>query len=211
MHRPVAPVRAVLFDLGGVLLQTDPEQSLAAWAPHSRLPPERVQERFSLAFDEPFRRHETGHLDNDGYFGRVRELLALDCDLAQVEAGFNALLVGEITETVQMLEALRGRVPRYAISNTNPAHVAHMRRAFPGFLDRFDRVFTSHEIGHRKPQPETFGHVLAAIAVPAPEVLLFDDLLPNIEAARALGLQAVQVRSPSDVREALIERGLLAK
>jgi len=207
MTRPAPATRAVLFDLGGVLLEIDRERAFATWQPHSRLAPGRLRELFGV--DEPYCLHETGRLDDAGYFRHLRERLALDCGLEDVEAGHNAILVGEIDETVAMLEALRGRVPRYAISNTNPAHVAQMRRAFPGFLDRFDRVFTSHEIGHRKPQPECFAHVLRDIAVPAGEALLFDDLVPNVEAARALGLQAVLVRGPSDVRSALSERGLL--
>jgi FMN phosphatase YigB (HAD superfamily) len=190
-----------------VLLDIDFGRALAAWQAHSRLPPEQM--RAAFAFDEPFRRHETGRLDDDGYFGHLREVLALDCELAQVRAGFDAILVGEIAETVQMLEALRARVPCYAISNTNASHIAEMERAFPGLLPRFSRVFASHEIGHRKPHPGAFGHVLQEIGVPPPEVLLFDDLAPNVEAAIALGLQAVQVRSPDDVRLALAQRGLL--
>lgn len=207
MHDSFSPVRAVLFDLGGVVVDIDLDRSLAAWSTHSRLPPAQMRERFS--FDEPFRHHETGRLDDAGYFAHLRQLLDLDCELADVEAGFNALLVREIAETVALLEPLRKRVPCYAISNTNPAHVLHMRRAFPGLLDRFDHVFTSHDIGHRKPQPQTFTHVLQAIGLPAREVLLFDDLAPNIEAARALGLQAVQVRRPADVRAGLAARSLL--
>jgi HAD superfamily hydrolase (TIGR01509 family) len=207
MHSAFAPVRAVLFDLGGVLLDTDWDRALAAWQCHSPLPPAQLRERF--VFDEPFRRHETGHLDDAGYFAHLRQVLALDCDAAQVEAGFNAILVAEIAETVALLEGLRDRVPRHAISNTNPAHVAHIRRAFPGFLERFDRVFTSHEIGHRKPHPATFEHVLRAIGVPAAQVLLFDDLAPNVDAAQALGLQAVLVKSPEDVRSALRARRLI--
>jgi glucose-1-phosphatase len=200
--------RAVLFDLGGVVLDIDFDRALASWQPHSRLPAERLRELF--AFDEPFRHHETGRLDDAGYFAHLRQLLALDCDPAQVEAGFNAIFIAEIRETVALLASLRGRIPCHAISNTNPAHVRHMRRAFPGLLDRFDHVFTSHEIGHRKPQPESFLHVLQAIGLPAPQVLLFDDLQPNVQAARALGLQAVLVRSPEDVRAALAARRLIA-
>lgn len=201
------PTRAILFDLGGVLLDIDFQRALAAWAPHSRLPAAELQARFR--FDENFHRHETGGLDDEAYFAHLREALALECELPVVQAGFNAILIGEIEETVRLLEAVRGRVPCYAISNTNPAHVAHIERAFPRFLPRFTRVFASHRIGHRKPQPAAFDHVLHAIGVPAPEVLLFDDLQPNVEAAQALGLQAVLVRSPRDVRAALSERGLL--
>lgn len=200
-------VRALLFDLGGVVLDVDFDRALAAWAPHSRLPPERLRVRFR--FDEPYQRHETGHLHEDGYFAHLRQALALDCDAETVRAGFNAVLVGEIEETVRMLHALQGRVPCHAISNTNAAHLAQVARAFPRLLPLFTRVFASHEIGLRKPHPGVFEHVLREIGLPAAQVLLFDDLEPNVTAARALGLQAVQVRSPADVREALVLRGLI--
>ncbi len=207
MPTSASPTRAVLFDLGGVLLDIDFDRALATWAPHSRLGTERM--RATFRFDEPFHRHETGHLDNEGFFAHLRQVLELQCELTVVQDGFNRILVGEIEESVRLLEALRARVPCYAISNTNPAHIAHIEQVFPGFLGRFDRVFTSHEIGHRKPQPAAFEHVLREIAVPPPEVLLFDDLQPNVDAAAALGLQAVLVKSPADVRAALGERGLL--
>jgi FMN phosphatase YigB (HAD superfamily) len=204
---PPAATRAVLFDLGGVVIHVDFERALQAWAPHSRLPLARLRELYR--FDEPYQLHETGQLAAAGYFAHLRELLALDCDAATVQAGFNAVLVEEIAETLELIDAIRPRVACYAISNTNAVHVAEIERAFPRLLRRFDRVFVSHELGQRKPQPEAFTRVLAAIGVPAPQVLLFDDLVPNIEVARALGLQAVQVRGPFDVRDALVQRGLL--
>ena len=208
MPPPSPPTRAVLFDLGGVLLDIDFNRALDAWGAHSRLPAGQLRETFR--FDEPFHRHETGHLDNEGFFGHLRQVLQLHCELQVVQDGFNRILIGEIEETVRLLEAARAHVPCYAISNTNPAHIAHIEQAFPDFLGRFTRVFTSHEIGHRKPQPAAFEHVLREIAVPPPQVLLFDDLQPNVDAAAGLGLQAVLVRSPQDVRAALAQRGLLA-
>lgn len=208
MPDALAPApRALLFDLGGVLLDIDFDRALAAWARHSRLPLADLRERFR--FDEPFLRHETGALAADDYFDHVARHLALDCDRATVEAGFNALLVAEIEETVQLLAAARRQLPCYALSNTNAVHVAAIERSFPRLLPQFTRVFASHEIGHRKPDAAIFHHVLDAIGLPGPEVLLFDDLAANVEAARGCGLQAVLVRSPADVREALRERGLV--
>ncbi|HET8745012.1 MAG TPA: HAD family phosphatase, partial [Ramlibacter sp.] len=179
--------RAVLFDLGGVVLDIDFARPLTVWQPHSRLSPEELREAFRQ--DEPFLRHESGALPPEGYLAHLREALALECDPATIRAGFNALLVAEIEETVRLLDAIRADVPRYAISNTNPVHVAEIERAFPRLLPRFERVFVSHEIGHRKPDAAAFRHVLDAIGVAADEALLFDDLLPNVEAARALGMQ----------------------
>ena len=205
---PLPPVtRALLFDLGGVVLDVDFEHALAAWAPHSRLSAAQLRERFRL--DEPYERHETGHLEAAGYFAHLREMLALECDEATLQAGFNAVLRGEIDETVQLLDAARRHVPCYAISNTNAVHVAAIERAFPRLLPRFTRVFASHQIGHRKPHRAAFDRVLREIGLPPSEVLLFDDLVANVEAARALGLQAVLVRGPGDVREALAQRRLL--
>jgi putative hydrolase of the HAD superfamily len=201
--------RVVLFDLGGVALDIDFDRALAAWSPYSRLPLARLRETFH--FDEPYLRHEVGQLQSEDYFAHLRELLALDCDLDAVRAGFNAILVAEIAETLQLVDAARAKVACHAISNTNAAHVAEMERAFPRLLKHFDRVFVSHEIGHRKPHPQAFQHVLQEIGVPAAQVLLFDDLQANVEAARACGLQAVLVRSPADIRVALAERGLLER
>jgi HAD superfamily hydrolase (TIGR01509 family) len=207
MSRSPPPTRAVLFDLGGVVVDIDFDRALAAWGRHSRLPPERLRAAFRQ--DEPYERHETGALPAEGFFAHLRQVLELECGDEAVRAGFNAILVAQIEETVRLLDAIRPEVPRYAISNTNAVHVDEIRRVFPGLLGRFTRVFASHEIGHRKPDAAAFQHVLQQIAVPAPEVLLFDDLQPNVDAARALGLQAVLVTSPADVRAALEPRGLL--
>jgi HAD superfamily hydrolase (TIGR01509 family) len=207
MPETFLPLRAVLFDLGGVLLDVKLHRSLDAWSRHSRLSREELQAAYRV--DDPYQRYETGALEPEGYFAHLREVLALDCDAAAVREGFNAMLAAEIDETVKLLDAIRERVPCYVISNTNAVHVAEIERAFPRLLPRFTRVFTSHEIGHRKPQPAAFEHVLREIGVPAQQVLLFDDLVPNIEAARALGLQAVRVRGPEDVREGLRVRGLI--
>lgn len=205
--QPASIVRAVLFDLGNVVVAIDFDRALAAWAAHSRMPPERLRETF--CWDEPFLQHETGRLTDERYFAHLRQVLQLDCDDATIEAGFNAILVAEIEETTRLVEQVRRRARCYAISNTNGAHMAQMRRAFPQLLPRFDHVFASHEIGHRKPQPAAFEHVLREIGVAAREVLLFDDLAANVEGARALGMQAVLVRGPSDVRDGLALRGLL--
>jgi HAD superfamily hydrolase (TIGR01509 family) len=55
----------------------------------------------------------------------------------------------------------------------------------------FDAIVISGEVGMRKPEPEIFALVLDLLGVRADETVFVDDLRPNIEAARALGLVAV--------------------
>jgi putative hydrolase of the HAD superfamily len=201
------PLRAVLFDLGRVVIDIDFDRALAAWQRHSRLPADELRALYQA--DEPYRRHETGALADEGYFEYLRERLQLDCGLDEVARGWNALLVAGIDETLQMIDAIRDRVPCYAISNTNACHLQEMHRAFPDLLPRFRQVFASHEIGHRKPDAQAFLHVCGAIGVAPAEALLFDDLPANIEGARACGLQAVLVGGPADIRRELARQGLL--
>jgi putative hydrolase of the HAD superfamily len=199
--------QAVLFDLGGVVLEIDFGRAFAHWQARSRLAPEHIRERFGV--DEPYELHETGGIDAQAYFAHLREHLQLEDDAGFIHEGWNSIFVGEIAETVAVLKALRERVPCYALSNTNAAHLAHMQREFPQVLAQFRKVFVSHEIGHRKPQPRAFEHVVREMGVAPGQVLFFDDLAENVEAARECGLQAVQVQGPADVRGALRERGLL--
>src|SRR4051812_33682183 len=101
-HTPLAPVHAVLFDLGRVVIDIDLHRSFDAWARHSRLTREQVQAGYRV--DEAYERHETGTLPADDYFAHLREVLGLDCDAALVRSGYNAMLVGEIAETVDLLD-----------------------------------------------------------------------------------------------------------
>ena len=67
----------------------------------------------------------------------------------------------------------------------------------------FDRVFTSYELGYRKPEKQAFEQIARALDVPLGSIMFFDDLLENIEGAKSAGMQAVHVRSADDVRNAL--------
>jgi HAD superfamily hydrolase (TIGR01509 family) len=100
------------------------------------------------------------------------------------------------------------RMPLYAFSNTNNAHVEHFSKAYADALSHFREVFLSSSIGLRKPDAAAYDHVIRAIGVPASRILFFDDLAENVEGARARGLTAVHVTSPDHVAEALAALGI---
>ena len=102
-----------------------------------------------------------------------------------------------------LLASAAKRMPLYAFSNTNPAHVAHFSQAYAGVLGHFREIFLSSSIGLRKPDAEAYDHVVKAIGVPASRILFFDDSAANIEGARARGLCAIHVTSTDDVARAL--------
>ena len=100
------------------------------------------------------------------------------------------------------------RLPLYAFSNTNGAHVAHFSRAYADLLGHFREIYLSSTIGLRKPEAAAYDHVVNAIGVPASRILFFDDSAENVAGARSRGLSAVHVRSPDDIATALAALGI---
>lgn len=209
--RPRAPgrVQALLFDVGNVVIDIDFGRCIAQWVRHSRLPASEVGARF--AFDAPYRAHEQGQLAAAAYFEHLREVLQLDCTAAEVQAGWNAVFGAAIGPTLALVDQVRSRVRCFALTNTNAAHLAHMRSAYAPVLARFERVFASNEMGARKPDARAFLHVCETAGVAPQAVLFFDDLPENVEGALACGLDAALVARPDDVLRALQARGVLAR
>jgi glucose-1-phosphatase len=81
-------------------------------------------------------------------------------------------------------------------------------RSFQSILANFKEVFVSSTIRLRKPDAAAYDHVVKAIGVPAQRIVFFDDVIENVEGARAGGLQAVHVRSSADVAQAFDALGL---
>ncbi len=196
-----APADALLFDLGGVLIELDWDAMFAHWARASGIEAGVLRGRFG--FDEPYERHERGEIATPEYFAALRTRMGFALGDADIAEGWGRIFPRAVPDTIALLERLAARVPLYLFSNTNPAHQAVWQRDFAHHLRPFRRMFTSCEIGVRKPERRAFEHVAREIGVPAPRILFFDDTLENVHAARAAGLQAVHVRSPGDVRSAV--------
>lgn len=200
-------IKALLFDLGGVVIDIDIERMLRHWLPHSALDLAQMRER--LHPDDPYRRHERGEIEGPAYMTHLAEVFELDADIDTIANGWNAMLVDQVNPTLDLVEAVRGRIPCHVFSNTSALHRAVWARRFPRITQLFDQLFLSFEIGMRKPDRAAFAKVTGAIGVDPASVLFFDDLAENVEGARAAGLKAIQVRSPRDVATALDEQGLI--
>jgi glucose-1-phosphatase len=192
---------ALLFDLGRVVIDIDFNKTLACWARHAGCEPAHLVGRFSR--NEIYQRHETGEISDAEFFAGLRTSLGIALSDAQFLEGWNAIFAGEMPGIAALLARAAKRVPLYAFSNTNGAHVEHFSQAFAGVLGHFREIFLSSTIGLRKPDAAAYDHVVKAIGVPAQRIVFFDDLAENIAGARARGLTAVHVTSPDDVAHAL--------
>ncbi|KJC35856.1 haloacid dehalogenase [Bradyrhizobium sp. LTSP885] len=199
-------VDVLLFDIGRVVLDISFGEVMARWAQHAGCVPADLAKRFVV--DDSFKHHEIGRIDDAAFFANLRSSLGVDLTDAQFLEGWNAIFTGEMTGIRPLLANAAKRMPLYAFSNTNPAHVAHFSAAYADLLGHFRTVFLSSTIGLRKPDAEAYDHVVKAIGVPASRILFFDDSAANIEGARARGLQAIHVTSTDDVARALTALGI---
>ena len=154
------------------------------------------------------KRHERGEISDAEFFATLRGSLGIEVTDAQFLEGWNAIFAGEIPEIAPLLARAARRLPLYAFSNTNRAHEAHFSLAFAGVLGHFQKLFLSSTIGLRKPDAAAYDHVVKEIGVPAERIVFFDDVMENIEGARARGLRAVHVTSTRDVADALAALGI---
>ena len=192
---------ALLFDLGRVVLDIDFGKVAATWAGHAGCEPAQLVARFSP--NDAWHRHERGEISDAEFFEGLRKSLGIGISDAQFLEGWNAIFTGEMPDIAALLARAGHRLPLYAFSNTNSAHVAHFSQVYAGVLGHFREIFLSSSIGLRKPDAEAYDHVVKAIGVPASRILFFDDSAANIEGARARGLHAVHVTSMDDVARAL--------
>ena len=111
-------------------------------------------------------------------------------------------------EMLAWVEALQNAGVRTAVlSNMVHEILGFMRKRF-GWLDRFDQLTWSCELGIAKPDPEIYLHTCEALEVPPEETLFLDDKAENIAAAQALGMQTIQFSTVERLKEELQSLGL---
>src|SRR5438874_938650 len=169
----MADPAVALFDLGGVVFTLDWDRMFACWSRLAGVPAAQLRAKFS--FDAAYERHECGEIGERDYYAALRESLGIALTDEQFAEGWGAIFVDEIPETVGLLRSIRGKVPLYALSNSNAAHARVWRRRFAPALTVFDRIFVSCELGARKPERAAFEAISRETGVPLERILFFDD------------------------------------
>ena len=200
-------IKAVAFDLGGVLIDWNPR-----YLYRKLMADEASIERFlmDVCTSEWNVQMDAGRPFADG----VAELVARhpeEADLIEAyRARWDEMLGGAIDETVAIVDRLlHAGVPVFALSNWSAETFGMTRPHFP-FLERFDGILISGEVGLAKPDPAIFRLFLDRFGLRAEATLFIDDSPANVAAARTVGIEAVQFISASQVERELTLLGLPA-
>jgi putative hydrolase of the HAD superfamily len=202
----VPRVDALLFDLGGVLVEVDWGRAFAAWSAASGVPAEALAQRFRR--DQAYEAHECGTMSDPEFFAVVKKTLGLDLSDEEMLAGWNAILGEPFPGVPELLSRVAAERPVHVFSNTNVAHAAHWRPRYRELLAPATEVIVSCELGRRKPDPEAFRLAAARIGAEPGRIAFFDDLEENAAGARAAGMQGFHVPSFAALKEAVSHLGI---
>ena len=203
--------RAVIFDLGGVILDS-PLHAIARFERERGIEPGFVNRVVvSAGQGGAWARLERGELSMEDFFGAFEG----DCAAAGRQLSARALMecIALAAEPrPQMLEAVRrircGGLRAAALTNNWVGE----EMAADVLKPLFDAFVESSVVGLRKPDPRIYRHTCDAIGVEPSEAIFLDDIGQNLKAARELGMTTIKVDDPDDALrelEALLDLTLL--
>jgi putative hydrolase of the HAD superfamily len=184
-------IRAVVFDIGGVL-EINPDLGVdPRWESRLGLPAGEIAERMG----DVWRGGSIGTITLDEVHQALRDRLGLDeQQLAAYMADTWREYVG--TANTELIEYARGLRPRYRTGIISNSFVGAREReqAAYGFEELVDEIVYSHEAGMRKPDPRIYALACARLGVRAGEMVFLDDWDKAVAGASAAGIRAVHYR-----------------
>ena len=194
----------LLFDIGGVLIRTETLEPRRKWERKFGLQDWQLADLF---FASPIgEAAQIGQASTADAWAYVADTLAISTtQLAELKHDFWA---GDVLdhELIALIQSLRPRYKTGIISNAMPDARENLKDQIND--DTFDTIVFSGEEGIRKPIAEIYQRALARIDTKPHEAVFVDDMLPNVQAAREVGLHAIHYTMGMDVAEALRELGI---
>lgn len=200
-------IRAVIFDLGNVLVDFD---HMIAARRVSAFTDKSGEEMYQLFFDSQLTGlFEEGKISGEDFFKEVKKLLNLNISYAEFLPVWNQIFfLSEKNKSVyDIVKSLKKNYKTALLSNVNILHFNYLKKAFPVF-DAFDHIIASFEAGLRKPHPAIYQNALLALGEEAGRVFYTDDREDLINEAAKLGIRAFQFTTAEKLKKDLNSVGV---
>jgi len=200
--------QAIIFDLGGVLLDIDYQASKRAF-----------EKLGVIDFDAHFSQLSQSHLFDNFECGMIspsdfRKKMMAESNITvtdeELDNAWNAMLLDFPIHRIELLERISKIIPIFLFSNTNIIHIQlFIQRLIKNnsrerFENSFQKIYYSFEMGMRKPHPESFTYIINENRLVASQTLFIDDSEQHIEGAKKAGLQSLLLESNLDVTSIFI-------
>jgi HAD superfamily hydrolase (TIGR01509 family) len=198
--------KAILFDLGRVLVHFDFGRGYRALEKLGSCPATEIPKR--LAPSGLVERFESGEVEPREFFEQFRRTLDLELEYDHFCAIWSSIFTHALLPE-SMLEGLARHYRLVLLSNTNAIHFDMIRASYGNLLRHFDDLVLSYEVGAMKPRLEIYEAAIARAQCLPGECFYTDDIPAYIEAAGALGIDAVQFESREQLEREMRARGIV--
>ena len=200
-------ISVVLFDIGGVLVETSGVATVLAWM-DNRV---SAEELWKMWLTSPtVRAFETGKLPAEDFADRIVNDFRLPILPSEFLREMIHWSVTPFPGAVDLIERIPSRYRRATLCNSNPIHWTCLLQN-ERLINAFEHHFASHLIGKIKPDEEVFRHVTDALRCGPEEVLFLDDNELNVVAAKTNGMNCARVKGIQEAERALIAFGVITE
>jgi FMN phosphatase YigB (HAD superfamily) len=199
------PPRAIIFDVGRVIIPVDLARSFEALGKPDGLSADGVW--IALQTDARWDDWQEGRMTPHEWHKHLCEKFRLSLTFEEFCESWNSVLDPTTLLPEALFERLAASCRLALLSNTDPIHVAHIEATFP-FVRHFPVRVYSCRAGASKPTPVMYHHALREVAALPEETLYIDDLRENVAAAIRLGMSGFHFTSPGELLSEFSRLGL---
>jgi glucose-1-phosphatase len=201
----VAKFRAIIFDIGHVLIRVDVSRAMSGLASGLSLTPQEVWS--AIEKDPRWLDWQEGRISPRDWHHHITKRLGASLSFQQFTAVWNRALDPNPIHSESFFEKLSRNYRLALLSNTDPIHMSNEEERFPFFRFFPIRIY-SYRVGASKPDPLIYREALKACKVRAEEAIYIDDVSAYTEAARRLGMTALVFQSPEQLQSDLRNLGV---
>jgi len=203
-------VKAIIFDLGGVLIDLDFSNFYNKIIIQSPL--NKPQTPIILEFFRQSDMYHQGNMTDDEFYQLACDLLQV-CMLNQSDFfdAFNSIISGFNSNVAEIINKLResNQYKLIALSNVNSSHWDYILNKKWNFIDWFDELILSHETHLIKPNPKIFEYAIKKAGCKPRQIVYIDDGLNNIRSAKELGIICIKYTNSEELLEELIKLNII--
>lgn len=202
---PACKLRAIIFDIGRVLVRVDISRAMGRLAHGISLSPDEVWS--AIQKDPRWMDWQDGRISPHDWCLHLNKRLGANLSFSQFSDTWNQALDPNPIQDNTFLETLSKTYRLALLSNTDPIHVAHMEKTYEFFRFFPTRIY-SCTVGASKPNPLIYRQALLATKVKAEEALYIDDVAAYVDAAKSLGMAGITFVSVEQLRQDLTQLGV---
>ena len=199
---PNSPLRAVIFDIGRVIVKLDLSRAIEGLSRGISLSPTELWS--AIEKDPRWHDWKEGRISPHDWYLHLTKRLGSPLKFEEFREAWNRTLDPVPLQPDDLFASLAKKHRLALLSNTDPIHVAHLESNF-SFFQFFPHPARIYSCALRasKPSPVIFQAALKAAKTPASQAVFIDDILEHVQAARSLGMHGIQYVDPAQLRSEL--------